>query len=403
MIIGGGAAGFFAAANLPYSPHYEVVLLESTREVMKKILISGGGRCNVTHACFDPKLLVKNYPRGESALLSPFYTFQPQQTLDWFAARHVPIVEEEDGRMFPSSNQSETIANTLYQSALKNKVAIHTNEKVTSIKWHTADHITVYSSTLKFESTKVIVAVGSNFPFLKVMEEAGVQLVPPVPSLFTFNVPDKDLTALMGVSFKEVRLSIADTPLKSTGPMLITHWGLSGPAILRLSAWGARILADKQYRFSIKINFTDLTFDQVTQRMQAFKQEHPKKTIGNQPLFNLPKRFWKYLLDQCRISEHVQWANLPKNTMNQLAERITAMVYQVVGKSTFKDEFVTAGGVALSEISFKTFEHKRFPGMYFIGEVLDVDGITGGFNFQHCWTGAWIASQDIVHKMQQKS
>lgn len=399
VIIGGGAAGFFAAANLPANHRYEVILLEATQELMKKIIISGGGRCNVTHACFDPKNLVNFYPRGHRQLLSPFFTFNPTHTIDWFKQRKVSIVKEDDNRMFPNTNSSETIANTLFDAAVENKVQIFKGEKVHEITLLEHGRYLVYSTHHKFEADFLVIATGSNFPFQKILKELQVGIIEPVASLFTFNVPDKKLTALMGVSFPQVSLKIKNTKLTSEGPMLITHWGLSGPAILKLSAWGAREFQQLQYQFTLAVNFANKTFDQVLQELNQFKNQHLKKSIQNTPLFNIPKRYWSYILESCSIDENTQWANISKSSATQLCKQLTETEFIIKGKSTYKDEFVTAGGVALDEINFKSFQHKRYQNMYLIGEVLDIDGVTGGFNFQNCWTGAYIAASDILAKV----
>lgn len=396
VIVGGGAAGFFAAANLPADHRYEVILLEATQELMKKILISGGGRCNVTHACFDPKNLITYYPRGHRQLLGPFFTFNPTHTLDWFKQKKITIVKEEDNRMFPSTNTSETIANSLFDAAIENKVHILKGEKVHEITVLPHHRYLIYSTHQKFEADFLIIATGSNFPFQKILKTLEIDIVEPVASLFTFNVPDKKLTALMGVSFPMVSLKIKNTKLTSEGPMLITHWGLSGPAILKLSAWGAREFQQLQYQFALVVNFANKPFDEVLQELNQFKQLHPKKSIHTTPLFNIPKRYWSYLLESCSIAENTQWANIPKASSTAICKHIVENEFVIKGKSTYKDEFVTAGGVALDEINFKSFQHKRYPNMYFIGEVLDIDGVTGGFNFQNCWTGAYIAAKDIL-------
>lgn len=399
VIIGGGAAGFFAAANLPSSAHYEVILLESTQELMRKIIISGGGRCNVTHACFDPKTLIQYYPRGHRQLLSPFFTFNPTHTIEWFKQRKIRIVQEEDNRMFPDTNSSETIANTLLEAALNNKVQIFKGEKVHEITPLENGVFKIYSTNKSFEADYLIIATGSNFPFQKTLKNLNITIVEPVASLFTFNVPDKKLTALMGVSFNQVSLKIKTTKLSSEGPMLITHWGLSGPAILKLSAWGARELSQIQYNFTLVVNFANKSLDQVIQEVQQFKLAHPRKSIGTTPLYSLPKRYWSYVLEQSSIEDSCQWANLSKASMHLLCKQLAEAEFIIKGKSTYKDEFVTAGGVSLDEINFKTFQHKKYPNLYIIGEALDIDGVTGGFNFQNCWTGAHVAVTDILSKV----
>lgn len=399
VIIGGGAAGFFTAANLPVHKNYDIILIESGQELMKKIAISGGGRCNVTHSCFDPKQLVQFYPRGKNELLGPFNTFNPTHTLDWFKHRNVSIISEVDNRMFPSTNSSETIVNTLLNAALENKVQIIKGEKVHEIQWHSENKILVFSTNMKFEADFLVIATGSNFPFLKVLRQLDIKIIDPVASLFTFNIPDKKLTSLMGVSFSSVSLKIKNTKLQSTGPLLITHWGLSGPAVLKLSAWGARELAALNYQFTVSINFTTLNFDTVLKELQLYRQENSKKTINSHPMYGISKRFWNYMMGNSDIKENVQWANINKNQLVLLAKQLTDSEFNVQGKSTYKDEFVTAGGVALNEINFKNFEHKKLKGVYFIGEVLNIDGITGGFNFQNCWTGGYIVAKDIIDKV----
>ena len=366
--------------------------------------ISGGGRCNVTHAEFMPSELVMNYPRGEKELLGPFHTFMTGDTIAWFEARGVDLKIEEDGRMFPVSNSSQTIIDCFLSEADKHNVEVLFNHSVKSIQnCHTKRSRSASDYNFEIETSqgileckKVVVATGSNPKIWKLLEDLGHNIIQPVPSLFTFDIKDKRIKDIPGVVAKNVEVKVVDTDLYSEGPLLITHVGMSAPAILKLSAFGAVELAKLNYNFKIEVNFIRQDFESCLEQLKAFKQEFAKKTIVNSTQFDLPKRLWKQLVLASDINETERWADINKNQLEGLSSQLTAAIFQVTGKSTFKEEFVTAGGVDLKEVNFKTFESKRIPNLYFAGEVINVDAVTGGFNFQNAWTGAYIVSQSII-------
>ncbi len=395
IIIGGGAAGFFAAINIAEkNPELSVAILERGKEGLQKVKISGGGRCNVTHAEFIPSELVLNYPRGEKELLGPFHSFMTGDTIAWFEERGVELKIEDDGRMFPLSNSSQTIVDCFLDEAKKHKVEVLYNYSVKSISARESD-FSIETSQGILECNKVVVATGSNPKIWKLLDDLGHTIVQPVPSLFTFDIKDKRIEAIPGVVAKNVEIKVIGTDLESEGPLLITHVGMSAPAILKLSAFGAVELAKFNYNFKIEVNFIRLDFDSCLDKLKEFKLEFAKKSLINSTQFDLPKRLWKQLVVASNINETERWADINKQQLETLAEQLTKSVFQVTGKSTFKEEFVTAGGVDLKEVNFKTFESKRIPNLYFAGEVINVDAVTGGFNFQNAWTGAYIVSQSI--------
>lgn len=401
VVVGGGAAGFFVAINIAeLHPEAEIILIEKTHKLLAKVLVSGGGRCNITHACFDNASLVKNYPRGEKELRSAFSKFTTTHTIEWFKQRGIKLKTEDDGRMFPESNSSETIANGLLQMAhdlhIKIKISVHIKEIIIhSDKTFTLKTDTDYSP----QCDKLVIACGGNaklenYNWIKNM---GHTIVPPVPSLFTFNIPNNELTKLMGVSVPHAKIRIANTKLETEGPLLITHWGLSGPAILKASAWGARILNEMSYHFTVLINWLP-AYKEEELRDIFLKQKdiHAAKNIGGNFLIEIPKRLWEFFLQKTEINPASRWADLNKKQINSLVNFIMNDAYQVKGKTTFKEEFVTCGGISLKEIDFGTMQSKLVPNLYFAGEVLDIDGITGGFNFQNAWTTAWITANGIT-------
>lgn len=396
IIVGGGAAGFFAAINIAeQNPELKVAILERGKEVLTKVKVSGGGRCNVTHAEFIPQELTRNYPRGEKELLGPFHTFMTGDTIEWFEKRGVELKIEDDGRMFPVSNSSQTIIDCFLYEAKKHNVTIFKNQPVTTIinkeqSWQ------LETKTEVFTCKKLVVATGSNPKIWKLLETLGHTITPPVPSLFTFNIKDDRLTEIPGVVAQDVEIEVIDTQLFSEGPLLITHWGMSAPSILKLSAFGALELAKRDYKFQIQINFVKQGFEEVIAQLKDIKQTHSKKTIANYTQFNLPKRLWLQLVIASKIKAEMRWADINKQQIETLAVQLTQAVFNVDGKSTFKEEFVTAGGINLKEINFKTFESKKHKNLYFAGEVINVDAVTGGFNFQNAWTGAYIVSQNIT-------
>jgi predicted Rossmann fold flavoprotein len=395
IIIGGGAAGFFAAINIAEKyPELTVAILERGKEGLQKVKISGGGRCNVTHAEFIPSELVLNYPRGEKELLGPFHTFMTGDTMAWFEERGVDLKIEEDGRMFPVSNSSQTIIDCFLNEAQKFKVEILYNHSVKSII-ALENGFSIATSQGTLECFKVLVATGSNPKIWKLLEELGHSIVQPVPSLFTFDIKDKRIKDIPGVVAKNVEVKVLGTDLVSEGPLLITHVGVSAPAILKLSAFGAIELAKMNYNFKIEINFIRLDFNTCVQQLKGFKQVFAKKSVMNSAQFDVPKRLWRQLVLASNIAETERWADITKQQLEDLTAQLTAAVFHVTGKSTFKEEFVTAGGVDLKEINFKTFESKRIPNLFFAGEVMNIDAVTGGFNFQNAWTSAYIVAQSI--------
>jgi predicted Rossmann fold flavoprotein len=398
VIVGGGAAGFFTAINIAQKKiHAHVIILEKSEVLLHKVKISGGGRCNVTHSCFEPMQLIKNYPRGEKSLINIFHQFQPKDTIEWFEQRGVSIKRESDGRMFPSTNDSQTIIDCFLREAKKNKIQIMTNCGVDQMKLTDKNQWLITTNTQeKFLADQVVLCTGSHLRTWKLIETIGHTIENPVPSLFTFNTKDARLKDLMGVSIPLAKLQISDSKLKSEGPLLITHWGLSGPAILKLSAWGARDLAAKQYKFNLEINWTGLSnAEEVKEIVLSTKNAHPKKQFSNTILFHLPSRLWDSLIQYSRIDISKKWADISSKEIQLLVDLFYKSTIQVTGKSTNKDEFVTCGGVNLKEIDFKTMQSKKYPNLYFAGEVIDVDAITGGFNFQAAWSTSWIVSEHI--------
>ncbi|MGB0981017.1 MAG: NAD(P)/FAD-dependent oxidoreductase [Winogradskyella sp.] len=396
IIIGGGAAGFFAAINIAEkNPDHSVAILERGKTGLQKVKISGGGRCNVTHAEFVPSQLVQNYPRGEKELLGPFHSFMTGDTIAWFEERGVELKIEEDGRMFPASNTSQTIIDCFLYEAKKHNVEVLYNHSVKTIQTKNND-FKIETSQAIIECKKIVVATGSNPKIWNLLQDLGHTIVPPVPSLFTFNIKDKRIKDIPGVVAKHVEVSVLGTNLVAQGPLLITHVGMSAPAILKLSAFGAVELAKRNYNFEIEINFIQLDVATCLTQLKIIKQELAKKQIVNSAQFNLPKRLWKQLVLASAINETERWADLNKHQLEALTHQLTKANFQVTGKSTFKEEFVTAGGVDLKDVNFKTFESKQIPNLYFAGEVINVDAVTGGFNFQNAWTGAYIVSQSIM-------
>ena len=395
IIVGGGAAGFFTAINIvEKNPKLKVAILERGAEVLQKVRISGGGRCNVTHACFEPNELVKFYPRGEKELRGPFHQFCSGDTIEWFEKHGVELKIEADGRMFPVSNSSQTIIDCFLEATKKLGITVLTGQSVQSIfKKDTAWKIETQSENYLAE--KLILATGSNPKVWEMLQNFGHAVVSPVPSLFTFNIKDSRIKELPGVA-AQVTVKVKDTKLTSTGPLLITHWGMSGPAILKLSAWGARILHDKNYQFTIFVNWlNDEDTSDVEKKLKELKQEHAKKSVSKKSPFELTNRLWESLVLASGIEVETKWADLSKIQLQNLANQLTNGTFQVNGKSTFKEEFVTAGGIDLKEINFKTMESKLHENLYFAGEIVNIDAITGGFNFQNAWTSGFIVANAI--------
>ena len=410
VIIGGGAAGFFAAINIAeQNPNLKIAILERGKTGLQKVKISGGGRCNVTHAEFIPSELATNYPRGNKELLGPFHTFMTSDTIAWFEERGIELKIEEDGRMFPVSNSSQTIIDCFLSEAKKHGVEVFYNHSVKSLKVNEDVTLSAVEGSQKrnifsfqietsqgnLNCQKIIIATGSNPKVWNLLADLGHSIVPPVPSLFTFDIKDERIKDIPGVVAKDVEVKVIGTDLESEGPLLITHVGMSAPAILKLSAFGAVELAKLDYKFEISVNFIRKDLAECIDSLKIAKQDLAKKTVFKAPQFDLPKRLWKTLVTASELKEDNRWADLNKQQIEALAHQLTAAVFKVTGKSTFKEEFVTAGGVDLKEINFKTFESKRIPNLYFAGEVINVDAVTGGFNFQNAWTSAYVVSQSI--------
>lgn len=398
LIIGGGAAGFFTAINIAeQNPGANIAILERGKEVLSKVRVSGGGRCNVTHAEFLPKELSKNYPRGGKELLGPFHQFMTGDTIEWFENRGVALKIEEDGRMFPVTDSSETIIDCFLSETVRLGIQLLKNHAVKEIR-QAEERWEVFTNQGVFSSKKLVLATGSNPKIWQLLEKLGHRIVPPVPSLFTFNIKDPRIENLAGVA-APATVKILGTKLASEGPLLITHWGMSGPGILRLSAWGARELYTKEYHFQIQVNWLlDLSAEEALDALKALKFSLAKQFTLKRPQFGLPKRLWHRLAKASGILETNTWAELNKTQLHTLAEELTQGVFHVKGKSTFKEEFVTAGGVELSEVDFKTFQSKLHPSLYFAGEILNIDAITGGFNFQNAWTGGFLIAKSFAEK-----
>ncbi|OIQ27321.1 MAG: flavoprotein [Bacteroidetes bacterium MedPE-SWsnd-G2] len=393
IVIGGGAAGFFGAINCAQlNPNLSVAILERGSDVLTKVKVSGGGRCNVTHAQFVPNELVLNYPRGEKELLGPFHQFMTGDTIEWFEKRGVPLKIEEDGRMFPESNSSQTIIDCFLNEAKTYKVEVLKNQPLKHLEKH-GEFWQIKTKDEQFSCSKILIATGSNPKIWNILKLLGHKVSAPVPSLFTFNIQDSRLKEIPGVVAQDVSVKVLDTNLESNGPLLVTHWGLSAPAILKLSAFGAIELAKRNYKFQIEINFINQNPQDTLLELKNTKQQLAKKKISKSAQFGLPKRLWEQLIVAAGISEDKKWADANNIELQNLVDQLTQAVFRVDGKSTFKEEFVTAGGVELKEVNFKTFESKIHSNLYLAGEVLNIDAITGGFNFQNAWTGAYLAAK----------
>lgn len=396
IVIGGGAAGFFCAVNAArLHPGLEVVLLEKTGKLLSKVKVSGGGRCNVTHALDSISEMVKRYPRGSRFLKKSFSRFFTGDTVRWYAERGVTLKTEEDGRMFPDTDDSQTIIDCLLREARQYDVEIMLHADVVRLERNTQWTVHLQGGR-SIHAQYVCVAAGGYALAGKYnwLEELGHHIEAPAPSLFTFNMPKHPITSLMGVAVPRAQVKIAGSKLQETGPVLITHWGMSGPAVLRLSAWGARHLQQEQYTFTLVVNWLpDYNENSLREAWASLRLSMGGQLLHARNPFALPQRLWQFLLQQCGLHENMRWSELPAKEQNQLIRHLTAMEFAVKGKTTFKEEFVTCGGVELSEIDPLTMHSRVAEGLYFAGEVMDVDGITGGFNFQHAWTSGWIAAQ----------
>lgn len=396
IIIGGGAAGFFAAINIAESnPELEVTILEKTGKLLQKVKVSGGGRCNVTHACFDPKELVEYYPRGKKELLGPFHTFMTGDTIAWFEDRGVELKIEDDMRMFPQSNSSQTIIDCFVESAQKAGVKVLLNENVLKVD-KVEDHFIIESKNQSFRADRLLIASGGNAKIWNIIKGLGHTIIEPVPSLFTFNIKDPVLQDIPGISVPDAHISIENGLFESSGPLLITHWGLSGPGVLKLSSLAAIYLAGVNYQFSVTVNWLNKSFIEVSEYLKTQRKKNPKKNVLLTSCFEqISKRLWSKLVIAACIKSNQNWSDISNQQLELLAEKLTKTKFNSHGKTTFKDEFVTAGGVDLKEINFKRFESRIHPNLFFAGEVLNIDGLTGGFNFQNAWTGGFIAGKAI--------
>ncbi len=393
IIIGGGASGFFLASNIQ-SENWKVLILEQAKQPLQKVKVSGGGRCNLTHACFTPRELINFYPRGSKELLSVFTRFQPSDTFEWFQKRKVNLKTEEDNRVFPETNTSQTIIETLLNETKKNNVKIHYETTVTGIK-NENKKFKIETTQHNYEADALVIATGSSPKVWDILKRLGHKIIPPVPSLFTFNCKEPLINHLQGISFPKAEIFIPQLKLKESGPILITHWGLSGPAILKLSSRGARELADLNYNFNLRINWISEKPEWVKQTLSEQKQLHPKKSVYSLKIHPITQRFWQNMLQTLEIKEK-PLADLGKTDSNKIADTLINTNLSIQGKSTFKEEFVTAGGVDLKEIDFRTMQSTLIPNLFFAGEVLNIDGLTGGFNFQACWSEAYIISQQFI-------
>ncbi|TWI78259.1 hypothetical protein IQ13_3941 [Lacibacter cauensis] len=400
LVIGGGAAGFFCAVNAArMNPLLRVIILEKSSKVLSKVKVSGGGRCNVTHACFDVQELSKRYPRGEHFVRKAFHQFFTKDTIAWFEERGVKLKAEADGRMFPVTDSSQTIIDCLLREVNKYKVELLLNREVKKLEVENEKWKVELNNSDSITADYVCIASGG-FPKLQQfdwLKGTGHTIVPPVPSLFTFNIPQHPITQLMGVVVPEATIKIQSTKLKNTGPLLITHWGMSGPCVLKLSAWGARELQERNYDFTINVNWlNDAKEQDVKEELQLIRNTNGSQKIVNNNLFHLPNRLWAFLLQEAGIKDEGRWADLPSKEQNKLIQLLCNHPFHVKGKTTFKEEFVTAGGVDLKQVDANTMQSKLHPNLFFAGEILDVDGITGGFNFQHAWTSGFIAAKTIA-------
>jgi len=395
IIIGGGAAGFFTAINIAQQrTDLKIAILERGKDVLQKVKVSGGGRCNVTHACFDPKELTQYYPRGEKELLGPFHQFCCGDTFEWFDQRGIELKIEEDGRVFPITDSSQTIIDCFQGEVKKYNIDVLTNHALIDFEREN-DQWLVSTKSETFSTTSLVIAAGSSPKLWKLIKSKGHNIINPVPSLFTFNIKDDRLTDIPGVVAQDVEIKVLGANLESSGPLLITHWGLSAPSILKLSAWGARTLSDKDYKFDISINFIGLQTEVCLNQLKEFKQEMAKNLVVKYNQFEVPKRLWRKLTEASQVSDTTRWADLTKIQLENLANQLTNAIFKVDGKSTFKEEFVTAGGVDLKEINFKRFESRIHKDLFFAGEVLNIDAVTGGFNFQNAWTGGYLVAKAI--------
>jgi len=399
IIIGGGAAGFFTAINAKeMNPELEITILEKGKEVLQKVKISGGGRCNVTHACFEPKELVQFYPRGNKELLGPFHQFMTGDTFEWFENNGIPLKIEKDNRVFPESNSSQTIVDCFLNKTKRLGISVLKNHGVTTIQKQ-ANSWLVITKEKQFVCDAVVMAAGSSKKVWELSKALRHSIISPVPSLFTFNIKDARIKDLLGISVSNATVQLVDTNIEASGPLLITHWGMSGPAILKLSAFGARVLAEKNYEYQVQVNWLSRPTHKIVNVLLNLKKKHSKKqVIVRSPFEEIPKRLWERFVLSTTIKTTFNWADVSHDQIDALANQLTKSVFTAKGKSTFKEEFVTAGGVDLREINFKNFESKLQNNLFFVGEVLNIDAVTGGFNFQNAWTGGWLCAKALASR-----
>lgn len=397
IVIGGGAAGFFGAIHCASAQHAKPVpLLEKTNTLLAKVRISGGGRCNVTHACFDPLLLSENYPRGGKALLGPFHSFQPKDTMDWFESKGVFLKTEEDGRVFPVTDSSETIIECLLKEAANASVEIRQKQNIARIDYEQNNFSIFLQNGDLIQCKKLLLATGSSKEGHALAASLGHTIIPPVPSLFTFNIPESHLLELAGITIDTVELSLENTQFVQRGPLLLTHWGFSGPAALKLSSWAARYLHSVHYESILYINWLPAyTKDKLINILLEQKQKTPHSSLfGDYPV-PLARQLWKKIIENSAIDPQKKWKDIPNKQLISLGNYLQKDSYKIKGKTTYKQEFVTSGGVFIDEVNFKTMESKKCPGLYFAGEILDIDAVTGGFNFQNAWTTGFIAGLNM--------
>ena len=399
IIIGGGAAGFFTAINAKeMNPELDITILEKGKEVLQKVKISGGGRCNVTHACFEPKELVQFYPRGEKELLGPFHQFMTGDTFEWFENNGIPLKIEKDNRVFPESNSSQTIVDCFLNKTKRLGISVLKNHGVTTIQKQDNSWL-VITKEQQFVCDAVVMAAGSSKKVWELSKALRHSIISPVPSLFTFNIKDNRIKDLLGISVPNATVQLEDTNLEASGPLLITHWGMSGPAILKLSAFGARVLAEKNYEYQVQVNWLSRPTHKIVNVLLNLKKKHSKKqVIVRSPFEEIPKRLWERFVLATTIKTSFNWADVSHDQIDALANQLTKSIFTAKGKSTFKEEFVTAGGVDLKEINFKNFESKLQNNLFFVGEVLNIDAVTGGFNFQNAWTGGWLCAKALASR-----
>ncbi|AUC14096.1 flavoprotein [Tenacibaculum sp. SZ-18] len=399
VIIGGGAAGFFTAINAKeLNPNLDITILEKGKDVLQKVKISGGGRCNVTHACFEPKELTKFYPRGQKELLGPFHQFMTGDTFEWFESKGLPLKIESDNRVFPEANTSQAIIDCFHKEIKRLNIKVLTSKGVTTFNKENKQWI-IKTKEEEFVADKLVIAAGSSKKIWDISKKLNHTIIPTVPSLFTFNIKDDRIKDLGGVSVPNATVKINGTNLVNYGPLLITHWGMSGPAVLKLSAFGARVLADKNYKYSVSINWLSTSEEQISEKLLELKNKNSRKQIGlKSPFSEIPRRLWERLIIASKIRLQQNWADTNKTQLSSLVQQLTKATFNADGKSTFKEEFVTAGGIDLKEINFKRFESKLHKNLFYVGEILNIDAVTGGFNFQNAWTGGWICANALAEE-----